>query len=122
MSQKCQHARDLWSQLDALRLGMNYTKEDVNKLQVLVDDCYGESHPGSFHLNHLGDEAVLIASRTNCPVAMSAAGSVAVRKFGTSVRIPHLRNAYSTHTRTSAEQSVSTGMSALEGSKLNCLT
>lgn len=47
MSQKCQHARDLWSQLDALRLGMNYSKEDVNKLQVLVDDCYGESHPGS---------------------------------------------------------------------------
>lgn len=42
MSQKCQHARDLWSQLDALRLGMNYSKEDVNKLQVLVDDCYGE--------------------------------------------------------------------------------
>ncbi len=34
MSQKCQHARDLWSQLDALRLGMNYSKEDVNKLQV----------------------------------------------------------------------------------------
>ncbi|VFS39705.1 dihydroxy-acid dehydratase [Salmonella enterica subsp. enterica serovar Typhimurium] len=56
---KCQHARDLWSQLDALRLGMNYSKEDVNKLQVLVDDCYGESHPGSFHLNQLGDEAVL---------------------------------------------------------------
>ncbi|MGS0314903.1 hypothetical protein ACUOP4_28855, partial [Escherichia coli] len=25
MSQKCQHARDLWSQLDALRLGMNYS-------------------------------------------------------------------------------------------------
>ncbi|EEH0277564.1 dihydroxy-acid dehydratase [Salmonella enterica] len=59
MSQKCQHARDLWSQLGALRLGMNYSKEDVNKLQVLVDDCYGESHPGSFHLNQLGDEAVL---------------------------------------------------------------
>lgn len=34
-------------------------QEDVNKLQVTVDDCYGESHPGSFHLNQLGDEAVL---------------------------------------------------------------
>lgn len=59
MSQKCHNARDLWSQLDALRMGMNYSKEDVDKLQVLVDDCYGESHPGSFHLNALGDEAVL---------------------------------------------------------------
>lgn len=70
MSQKCQHARDLWSQLDALRLGMNYSKEDVNKLQVLVDDCYGESHPGSFHLNQLGDEA--------CWVFMKAAGARSV--------------------------------------------
>lgn len=50
MEQKCQGARDLWSQLDALRMGMNYSKEDTKKPQVLIDDCYGESHPGSFHL------------------------------------------------------------------------
>lgn len=70
MSQKCQHARDLWSQLDALRLGMNYSKEDVNKLQVLVDDCYGESHPGSFHLNHWAMKP--------CWVFMKAAGARSV--------------------------------------------
>lgn len=59
MNQKCRSARDLWSQLDALRMGMNYTKEDTEKPQVLIDDCYGESHPGSFHLGGLGYEAVL---------------------------------------------------------------
>jgi dihydroxy-acid dehydratase len=59
MQQKCRFARDLWSQLDALRLGMNYSLEDTAKPQVLVDDCFGESHPGSFHLDKLGDEAVL---------------------------------------------------------------
>lgn len=59
MKQKCHFARDLWSQLDALRLGMNYTTEDTEKPQVLIDDCFGESHPGSFHLEKLGDEAVL---------------------------------------------------------------
>lgn len=59
MQQKCQSARDLWSQLDALRLGMNYSKEDTKKPQVLIDDCYGESHPGSFHLGELGYETVL---------------------------------------------------------------
>ncbi|VFS59530.1 Dihydroxy-acid dehydratase [Leminorella grimontii] len=59
MKQKCQGARDLWSQLDALRMGMNYSKEDTQKPQVLIDDCYGESHPGSFHLGELGYEAVL---------------------------------------------------------------
>lgn len=31
MSQKCQHARDLWSQLDALRLGMNYSKNELQQ-------------------------------------------------------------------------------------------
>lgn len=59
MSQKCHFARDLWSQLDALRLGMNYSIEDTEKPQVLIDDCFGESHPGSFHLEKLGYEAML---------------------------------------------------------------
>ena len=59
MSQKCHFARDLWSQLDALRLGMNYSVEDTEKPQVLIDDCFGESHPGSFHLEKLGYEAML---------------------------------------------------------------
>lgn len=59
MQQKCKFARDLWSQLDALRMGMNYTVEDTEKPQVLIDDCYGESHPGSYHLDSLGDEVVL---------------------------------------------------------------
>lgn len=59
MSQKCQFARDLWSQLDALRLGMNYSVEDTAKPQVLIDDCFGESHPGSYHLEKLGYEAML---------------------------------------------------------------
>ena len=59
MSQKCHFARDLWSQLDALRLGMNYSVEDTEKRQVLIDDCFGESHPGSFHLEKLGYEAML---------------------------------------------------------------
>ncbi|KYF18550.1 hypothetical protein AIZ20_23670, partial [Salmonella enterica subsp. enterica serovar Typhimurium] len=49
----------MWSQRDSLRRGMIYSNEDVNNLLVLVDDCYGESHPGSFHLIQLGDEAVL---------------------------------------------------------------
>jgi len=57
--QKCQFARDLWSQLDALRMGMNYTVDDTNKPQVLIDDCFGESHPGSFHLDKLTYEVKL---------------------------------------------------------------
>ena len=61
MQQKCKFARDLWSQLDALRMGMNYTVEDTEKPQVLIDDCFGESHPGSYHLDSLGYEELYIS-------------------------------------------------------------
>ncbi len=56
-TQKCRPARDLWSQVDALRMGMNWSEEDTSKPHILVDDVWGESHPGSFHLNTLNDEA-----------------------------------------------------------------
>lgn len=57
MRQKCQDARNLWAQVDALRLGMNWSEEDIEKPHILVDDVFGESHPGSFHLNVLSEEA-----------------------------------------------------------------
>jgi dihydroxy-acid dehydratase len=59
MKQQCQNARDLWSQVDALRMGMNWSEDDTNKPQILIDDVFGESHPGSFHLGDLSYEAVL---------------------------------------------------------------
>jgi dihydroxy-acid dehydratase len=41
---------------DALRLGMNWTEEDLGKPQVLVDSAYGMGHPGTFHFKELVDE------------------------------------------------------------------
>jgi dihydroxy-acid dehydratase len=38
-------------------MGMNYTEEDLETQQVLIDDVFGESHPGSFHLDVLNEEA-----------------------------------------------------------------
>ncbi|MGQ9366530.1 dihydroxy-acid dehydratase [Azospirillum sp. ST 5-10] len=55
--QKCSKVRDMWAQVDALMLGMNWTEEDLEKPQILVDDVHGDSHPGSFHLNVLNQEA-----------------------------------------------------------------
>lgn len=57
MEQKCQGARKLWAQVDALRLGMNWSEEDIEKPHILIDDVFGESHPGSFHLDVLSEEA-----------------------------------------------------------------
>jgi dihydroxy-acid dehydratase len=43
---------------DALRLGMNWTEEDLAKPQVLVDSAWGMGHPGTFHFKPLIDEVV----------------------------------------------------------------
>jgi dihydroxy-acid dehydratase len=59
MEQKCARVRDLWAQVDALMMGMNWTEEDVEKRQILIDDVQGESHPGSFHLDVLSEEAAI---------------------------------------------------------------
>lgn len=55
--QKCERVRDLWSQVDALMMGMNWTREDTEKPHILIDDVQGDSHPGSYHLDVLNDEA-----------------------------------------------------------------
>lgn len=49
-------ARAAWHQIDALRLGTNWAEDDLDKLQVLVDDVFGDSHPGSVHLSGLSEE------------------------------------------------------------------
>src|SRR5918998_5564034 len=41
---------------DALRLGMNWTEEDLGKPQILVDSAYGMGHPGTFHFRELIEE------------------------------------------------------------------
>jgi len=38
---------------DALRLGMDWTEEDLAKPQVLVESAYGMGHPGTFHFKPL---------------------------------------------------------------------
>lgn len=56
IKQRAKKVRDVWPQSDVLRLGMNWTEEDLEKLQILVDDAWGESHPCSVHLDGLSKE------------------------------------------------------------------
>jgi dihydroxy-acid dehydratase len=53
---RSQRLRFVNHQGDALRLGMNWTEEDLAKPQVLVDSAYGMGHPGTFHFRGLIDE------------------------------------------------------------------
>jgi dihydroxyacid dehydratase/phosphogluconate dehydratase len=54
---RSQRLRSVNYQGDALRLGMNWTEEDLAKPQVLVDSAYGMGHPGTFHFRPLIEEA-----------------------------------------------------------------
>ncbi|HYK28284.1 MAG TPA: dihydroxy-acid dehydratase [Streptosporangiaceae bacterium] len=53
---RSQRLRLVNHQGDALRLGMNWTEEDLGKPQVLVDSAYGMGHPGTFHFRELIEE------------------------------------------------------------------
>ena len=48
--------RALWAQFDALQMGSGFTYEDVNQPQILIEDVFGDSHPGSVHLNQLTEQ------------------------------------------------------------------
>ncbi len=58
MELKSQNVRKLSPEMDPLRRGMGWTSEDLEKPQVIVESTYGNSHPGSSHLNWFVEEAV----------------------------------------------------------------
>lgn len=53
---RSQELRKLAPELDPLRIGTGWTKEDLSKPQIYVSSTYGDSHPGSGHLNILVEE------------------------------------------------------------------
>src|SRR5262245_17906172 len=53
---RSQRLREINFQGDALRLGMNWTEDDLRKPQVLVESAYGMGHPGTFHFRGLIEE------------------------------------------------------------------
>jgi dihydroxy-acid dehydratase len=53
---RSQRLREVNVQGDALRLGMNWTEDDLRKPQVLVESAYGMGHPGTFHFRSLVEE------------------------------------------------------------------
>lgn len=53
-----QKVRQLAAEMDPLRMGMGWSVSDLSKPQVIVESTYGNSHPGSAHLNVFVEEAV----------------------------------------------------------------
>lgn len=53
---KSQEMRKIAPELDPLRIGSGWKLEDLEKTQVIIESTFGDSHPGSRHLNILVEE------------------------------------------------------------------
>lgn len=51
-----QEMRKIAPELDPLRIGTGWKPEDLSKPQVIIESTFGDSHPGSGHLNILVEE------------------------------------------------------------------
>ena len=56
MKVKSTEERALWAQFDALQMGSGFDADDITRPQIMVEDVYGDSHPGSVHLNRLTEQ------------------------------------------------------------------
>lgn len=57
MNQRSKSERLWWSQFDALEMGAGWDEHDIQKPQIMIEDAYGDSHPGSVHLDRLTEQA-----------------------------------------------------------------
>ena len=62
---KSQELRKIAPEVDPLRIGMGWKVEDLEKPQVMIESTYGDSHPGSAHLNILIEEVEKAIKNTN---------------------------------------------------------
>ena len=53
-----QEVRKLAPENDPLKIGMGWSVADLDKPQILVESSFGDSHPGSAHLNQFVEEGV----------------------------------------------------------------
>jgi dihydroxy-acid dehydratase len=52
-----QELRKKAPEMDSLRIGMGWEIEDLSKPQIIIESTYGQSHPGSAHLDQLVEAA-----------------------------------------------------------------
>ncbi len=53
-----QEIRKLAPENDPLKIGMGWTVKDLEKPQILIESTFGDSHPGSAHLNQFVEEGM----------------------------------------------------------------
>lgn len=68
--------RKLAPEMDPLRMGMGWSVDDLEKSQIIIESSFGDSHPGSAHLDRLVEAA---------RKAIAASGGKAARYFTTDI-------------------------------------
>ena len=58
MELNSQKVRALAPENDPLKIGMGWKVEDLDKPQIMVESTFGDSHPGSAHLDRFVNEAM----------------------------------------------------------------
>lgn len=76
MSYRSRNIRTLAPEMDPLRMGMGWSVDDLEKPQIIVESSFGDSHPGSAHLDRLVEAA---------REAVAASGGKAARYFTTDI-------------------------------------
>ena len=74
MKLRSQEVRTLAPENDPLKMGMGWKVEDLGKPQIMVESTFGDSHPGSAHLDQFVKQAVQ---------AVNENGGKAARYFAT---------------------------------------
>lgn len=74
MELRSQAVRKLAPENDPLKIGMGWKVEDLEKPQIMVESTFGDSHPGSAHLDQFVQQAVQ---------AVNTHGGKAARYFAT---------------------------------------
>jgi dihydroxy-acid dehydratase len=69
IKQKSEKVRQDWIQIDALSCGTGWDEADLEKPQILIEDVFGTSHPGSFHLDELAEEVSIGVFQDGCKPA-----------------------------------------------------
>ena len=77
-----QKMRKLAPELDPLRIGTGWRPEDLAKPQVFISSTFGDSHPGSGHLDILVEEVKKRLRRAATAPVISARICVTVRARG----------------------------------------
>ena len=53
-----QEIRKIAPEMDPLRRGMGWSTEDLDKTQIIIESTFGDSHPGSAHLDVFVNKAM----------------------------------------------------------------